>query len=146
MAGRGFAWRCEDASGRVLRFAAPVVAAIVVAAGLSGCGAISSKFSEAGSQMPGIGLPAGAPERTAERAAFPAVHDLPPPRNSVTLTSIERAEAEKQLLAARNEQQAAGAAIQTGSDDPRDPKALQKEKDEQEMKERLRKARMKMNQ
>jgi hypothetical protein len=142
MARRGSAGRGEDALGRGLRLAAPVVAAILAAAALSGCGAISSKFSEAGSQMPGIGLPSGAPERTAERTAFPAVHDLPPPRNSVTLTSIERAEAERQLLEARNEQQTAGASIKAGSDDPRDQKETQKEKDQKEMKERLRKARM----
>jgi hypothetical protein len=142
MARRGSAERGEAASGRALRLAAPVVAMIVAASALSGCGAISSKFSEAGSQMPGIGLPSGAPERTAERTAFPAVHDLPPPRNSVTLTSVERAEAEKQLLEARNEQQTAGASIKAGSDDPRDQKETQKEKDQKEMKERLRKARM----
>lgn len=89
---------------------------------LSGCGTISHKFSEIASQAPGIGLPADAPERTAEPAAYPAVHDMPPPRNTETLTTVERADAERQLVQARSEQQGISAAIKAGADDPRDLK------------------------
>lgn len=89
---------------------------------LSGCGTISSKFSEVASQAPGIGLPADAPERTAQPAAYPAVHDMPPPRNTETLTTIERADAERELVQARTEQQGIGAAIRAGAEDPRDLK------------------------
>ena len=92
---------------------------------LSGCGTISQKFSEVASQAPGIGLPADAPERTAERAAYPAVHDMPPRRNTEMLTTIERADAERTLLQARTEQQGIGAAIKAGADDPRDVKEKQ---------------------
>jgi uncharacterized protein YceK len=80
---------------------------IAVAAGLSGCASISEKFASAASQMPGIGLPAGAPERAAQPTAFPAVHDMPPPRNSVTLTNTEQAQMERDLMLARDEQQIA---------------------------------------
>ena len=55
--------------------------------------------------MPGIGLPAGTPQRTAEPVAFPAVHDVPPPRNSVTLTNLEQQKLEEDLVAARDQQQ-----------------------------------------
>ena len=113
--GRRSSWRLEPA--RVgLAFA------VLAAAMLSGCGTISSKFSEVASQAPGIGLPADAPERTAQPAAYPAVHDMPPPRNTETLTTIERADAERELVRARTEQQGIGAAIRAGAEDPRDLK------------------------
>jgi len=116
-----------------MRLAFPALAAVT----LAGCGTISQKFSEAASQMPGVGLPADAPERTEERAAFPAVHDIPAPRNTATLTAIERAEAERELLQARSEQQGISAAIRAGAEDPRDVKEKQeKEKAEAERAER----------
>jgi hypothetical protein len=99
----------------------------MLAALLSGCGSISHKFSEVASQAPGIGLPADAPERSSEPAAYPAVHDMPPRRNTEMLTDIERADAERGLVQARSEQQGIGAAIRAGADDPRDVK----EKEEQ---------------
>ena len=88
------------------RLAVPVVAA-VAAAGLSGCASISEKFADTASQMPGIGLPAGAPERPAAPAAYPAVHDIPPPRNSVVLTNTEATQLENDLVTARDQQQSA---------------------------------------
>jgi hypothetical protein len=87
------------------RLVAPA-AAIAVAAALSGCSSISQKFADSMSQMPAIGLPADAPERPAEPTSYPAVHDIPPPRNSVTLTSIEQQKMEDDLMAARDRQQA----------------------------------------
>jgi hypothetical protein len=134
--------RREHISGRlalamVFRLAAPVFAVAL----LSGCGMISHKFSEITSQAPGIGLPADAPERPTEQAPYPAVHDLPPPRDTSTLTAVERAQAEKDLLEARNEQQSASAVIKTGSDDPRAPKLKEQEEREKIQKEKLRKAR-----
>jgi hypothetical protein len=100
---------------------------VLVAVALSGCGTISSKFSEVASQAPGIGLPADAPERTAQQAAYPAVHDMPPPRNTDMMTAIERTDAERELLKARTEQQGIGAAIRAGADDPRDVKEKEEE-------------------
>jgi len=87
---------------------------LVASASLSGCASISQKFADTASQMPGIGLPAGAPERPAEPTAFPAVHDIPPPRNSVTLTNTEQQTLEDDLVAARDRQQAvAGVPLQS---------------------------------
>lgn len=57
--------------------------------------------------MPGIGLPANAPERPAVPPAYPAVHDIPPPRNSVTLTNFEQQKMEFDLVEARDRQQSA---------------------------------------
>ncbi len=47
------------------------------------------------------------PERTAQPVAFPAVHDIPPPRNSVTLTNTEQEQMERELVNARDQQQVA---------------------------------------
>ncbi|MSP46258.1 MAG: hypothetical protein EXQ83_10470 [Xanthobacteraceae bacterium] len=78
-----------------------------MAAGLSGCAGISQKFVDTASQMPGIGLPSTAPERPVLPPAYPAVHDVPPPRNSVVLTNFEQQKLEDDLVAARDQQQAA---------------------------------------
>ena len=87
----------------------PVIAAV----GLAGCSSISEKFRDTAAALPGVGLPAGAPERTAQPVAFPPVHDIPPPRNSVTLTNFEQQKLEDDLLAARDQQQgAAGVPLQ----------------------------------
>jgi hypothetical protein len=107
----GFAWRREGASRRVAmarrwRLVVPVVAAV----GLAGCASISEKFRDTAAALPGVGLPADAPERTAQPVAFPAVHDIPPPRNSVTLTNTEQDQMERELVKARDEQQIASGA------------------------------------
>jgi hypothetical protein len=95
------AWQRRPAC---VRLALATVVALTAWA-LSGCTSISEKFRNVASEMPAVGLPAGAPERPAQAVPFPAVHDVPPPRNSTTLTDIERAQAEKDLVAARDGQQ-----------------------------------------
>jgi hypothetical protein len=95
-------WRLA-ARGRWLLRTAVVLAA---AAGLCGCSSITDKFAGAASQMPGIGLPEDAPARPAESAAFPAVHDMPAPRQSVVLSEFEQQKLEDDLVAARDRQQA----------------------------------------
>lgn len=104
--------RCEGArqrtACRALRLAVPVVVlglVLALAAGLSGCGSISEKFRNTASQMPAIGLPAGAPERTAEPVPYPAVHDMPAPRNSTPLNVTEQEQLERELVTARDDQQ-----------------------------------------
>jgi hypothetical protein len=81
------------------------IGAAVAAAGLSGCASISEKFAETASQMPAIGLPAGTPDRPSAPPVYPAVHDIPPPRNSVVLTNTEAAQLEADLVTARDQQQ-----------------------------------------
>ena len=100
---------------RALQRAVAVLAPILaLAVGLSGCGSISDKFRTTASQMPAIGLPAGAPERTAEPVPYPAVHDMPAPRNSTPLTLTEQEQMERELATARDSQQtSAGIETQT---------------------------------
>jgi len=86
-----------------------LAAALVFACGLclSGCASISEKFAETASQAPQIGLSANAPARPAQQMTYPAVHDVPPPRTAVVLSDMEQQKLETDLLAARNQQQAA---------------------------------------
>ena len=78
-----------------------VVAAVV----LSGCGSISQKFAETASQLPEVGLSPNAPARPAQQMAYPAVHDIPPPRTAAVLTDIEQRKLETDLVSARDQQQ-----------------------------------------
>jgi hypothetical protein len=109
---RGFAWRREGASRRIAmarrwRLMVSLLVPVIAAVGLAGCGSISEKFRDTAASLPGVGLPADAPERTAQPVAFPAVHDIPPPRNSVTLTNTEQDQMERELVKARDDQQVA---------------------------------------
>jgi hypothetical protein len=105
----GSALRADGASSRPLLARAPrllrLIVPIMAAAGLSACASISEKIASTASEMPAIGLPAGAPERPADPPAYPAVHDMPPPRTDVVLTGIEQQKLEDDLVAARNRQQ-----------------------------------------
>lgn len=71
---------------------------------LSGCASISQKFAETASQAPEIGLSPNAPARPAQQMAYPAVHDIPPPRTATVLTDVEQQKLETDLVAARNQQ------------------------------------------
>jgi hypothetical protein len=122
---RGFAWRREGASRRFAmarrwRLMVPILVPVIAAAGLAGCGSISEKFRDTAAGLPGVGLPADVPERPAQPVAFPAVHDVPPPRNSVTLTNPEQDQMERELVKARDDLQvAAGVAKPKKKDDPK---------------------------
>ena len=48
------------------------------------------------------GLPENTPARPATPAAYPAVHDVPPPRSDRVLTDEERAKLEADLVKARD--------------------------------------------
>jgi hypothetical protein len=105
--GRRYEGARQRTACRALRLAVGVLVPILaLATGLSGCGSISDKFRTAASQMPAIGLPAGAPERTAEPVPYPAVHDMPAPRNSTPLTLTEQEQLQRELATARDGQQA----------------------------------------
>jgi hypothetical protein len=95
--------RVTAASSQVVRLAAM----LATAAGLAACGTISEKMTGSLSEMPGIGLPEGVPERPAEQLAYPAVHDMPPPRTAAVLSEIEQQKMEDDLVAARKAQQSA---------------------------------------
>ena len=80
------------------------VLTLAAAAALCGCAEISQKFAATASQLPGIGLSPDAPERSAVEGAYPAVHDMPAPRNSVMLTDVEQQKLEDDLTVARDRQ------------------------------------------
>jgi hypothetical protein len=65
-------------------------------------GACSSTLSELPSAVGG--LPTGTPERPVTPTAYPAVHDMPPPREDVVLTDAELRKAQEDLQAARDRQ------------------------------------------
>jgi hypothetical protein len=93
-------------AGRFVRLAA----VLGVAAGFAGCASMSEKIASTASELPGIGLPAGAPERPAEHLAYPAVHDMPPPRSAATLTEVEQQKMKNDLIAAREAQRSVAGA------------------------------------
>jgi len=86
--------------GDHLLASALLAAAAVV---LAGCSTVGDHLPTAAG-----GLPEGAPARPANPAAYPAVHDVPPPRPQSVLTEAEQQKLEGDLIAARN--RAAGAA------------------------------------
>jgi hypothetical protein len=86
---RSFEWR-------------PLAWAALVCAGFLLLGACSTVLSEIPQQMGG--LPAGAPQRPDVAPAYPAVHDMPPPRSAAVLTEDERKKVEAELAAMRAEQ------------------------------------------
>jgi hypothetical protein len=51
-----------------------------------------------------VGMPANTPQPSAAPVAYPAVHDMPPPRQNAVLTDAERKEAEAELAALRERQ------------------------------------------
>ena len=74
---------------------------IGLAAMLSGCSA-SSVIDKLPAEM---GLPAGAPARPEVPYEYPAVHDMPPARASVTMTEEEQVKLEKELAYIRDRQE-----------------------------------------
>jgi hypothetical protein len=55
------------------------------------------------------GEPAGLPKRPATQYKFPAVHDMPPERAATPLTDSEQVRLEKELMQARDRQEALAA-------------------------------------
>ncbi len=93
------------AAGAKARFA--LLLALAIALSLGAC---ASTVADLPPQLGG--LPAGTPQRPAQASAYPAVHDMPPPRPNSVLTEEERKKAEADLKAVRErqEKQAAEAA------------------------------------
>jgi hypothetical protein len=56
------------------------------------------------------GLPEGSPQRPAAVGAYPAVHDMPPPRATTVLSDADAKKLEDDLVAARNRAAAAAKA------------------------------------
>jgi hypothetical protein len=90
------------------------------AVAMGGC---SSTLSEMPTQLGG--LPAGTPERPATQSAYPAVHDMPPPRPNSVLSADERKKAEAELTALRARQEKRAGAIGTTGSIPKDQQSPQ---------------------
>jgi hypothetical protein len=88
--------------------------------GLGGC---SSTLSQMPTQLGG--LPAGTPERSATPSAYPAVHDMPPPRPNTVLSDDERKKAEADLAALRARQEQQAGTIATTGSIPKDQQSRQ---------------------
>ena len=90
---------------RLLRWQGALLACGLSAA-LVGC--TSSSLNSFIDAMPReVGLPADAPERPAGPPAYPAVHDMPPPRSATTLSAEEQIKLENELTAVRTKQEIA---------------------------------------
>ncbi len=79
--------------------------AVLFAAALS-VGGCSSQIAD----MPGLGLPADAPQRPKEANGYLPVHDIPPDRDEAAMNAAELAKIQAELVAARDRQASTGAA------------------------------------
>ena len=96
-----------DGRPGVWRTISPVGLLLVGALGLLGGCASANKMGDYVPAGAG-GLPEGTPERPATPYAYPAVHDMPPPRETAVLSSEEQKKLEDDLAAARKRAAAAG--------------------------------------
>lgn len=86
-------------NGSKLRIGSRALAAALLAAALCGC---SMPLAELPQSIGG--LPAGAPARPETQAAFPAVHDMPPPRQDTLLEPEEQQKVQQELERVRKQQ------------------------------------------
>jgi hypothetical protein len=90
------------------------ISVVLLVTGLPFLAACSST-SHLGDTLPTSmgGLPSGAPARSETPGAYPAVHDMPPPRSTAILTEEEQKKLEDDLAAARKRASGAKAAADT---------------------------------
>ena len=74
-----------------------IAALFASALALGGC---STQIAD----MPGLGVPAGTPERPKEAGGYLPVHDLPPERDEQAIKPAELAKIQSDLTAARDRQ------------------------------------------
>jgi hypothetical protein len=82
------------------------LAAVLLLGLLAGCASAFDALPHAAG-----GLPAATPARSAEQAAYPEVHNMPPDRRAPVMTEAEQKQAERDLIAIRDKQQRTSAAI-----------------------------------
>jgi hypothetical protein len=83
------------------RLAAGAGTALLACSLLSGCSAVSGVIADSWPHALG-GLPPGVPPR-GEPPPVPAVHELPPPRDTARMTPAERKKYEEELRATRTQ-------------------------------------------
>jgi hypothetical protein len=79
--------------------ASALALALLAAGAVAGC---TSQLSN----LPFVGEPDKLPQRPDAPASYPAVHDMPAPRDTKPLTEAERKKLEAELAAARDKQEA----------------------------------------
>jgi hypothetical protein len=79
-----------------------VLAACGLALTLTACSSVGPALE---SLPAGVGLPANAPPRPATAYEYPAVHDMPPPRSTPTMSEEQQDKVEKELTALRERQE-----------------------------------------
>jgi hypothetical protein len=91
-------------SGTGVRCGVMARLAVVALAGLSlgACSSVTSGISSLPKEVGG--LPENTPARPASQLAYPAVHDMPPPRATAVLTPEQVKDAEAELTAVRDGQ------------------------------------------
>jgi hypothetical protein len=106
-------------------FERSVLAALGVAALLCSCapGSVIDKLPG------GVGLPAGTPERPATPYVYPAVHDMPPPRETPPMTEEQQVILEKDLAAVRARQETLEKAAEAPELPPKKKKSATTKKD-----------------
>jgi hypothetical protein len=65
--------------------------------------------------MPGVGVPSDAPQRSKEAGGYLPVHDLPPDREEAAMKPAELAKIQAELVAAHDRQASTGAGSKTGT-------------------------------
>jgi hypothetical protein len=102
-----------------------VLAALGLAALLGSCapGTVIDK-------LPGdMGLPTGTPERPATPYVYPAVHDMPPPRETPPMTQEQQIILEKDLTVVRTRQETLEKAANAPEQHPKKKKSATAKKD-----------------
>src|SRR5215475_9370161 len=95
-------WKPRSSSLKIYRTRQTLFGLVLACTGSVFLVSCSTVLSEMPSQLGG--LPAGTPERPAVAPAYPAVHDMPPPRATAVLTEEEKKKVEAELAAMRAEQ------------------------------------------
>jgi hypothetical protein len=101
--GQAVVLRLRESTSKMRRDGCFLVRLGLVCAGAVFLAACSTALSEMPKELGG--LPAGTPARPDAAPAYPAVHDMPPPRNTAVLTEEERKKVEAELAAIRAEQE-----------------------------------------
>jgi hypothetical protein len=93
-------WLYAVIRNRALTHRVPLLCAAVTALMLGACTSTTTTLSSLPKELGG--LPADTPAKPATQLAYPAVHDMPPPRTKAVLTEAELKRAEQELIAARD--------------------------------------------
>jgi len=107
------AQRLRLSAGNRGRLAAGAALALLACSVLAGCSAVSGVIADTWPHALG-GLPPGVPPR-GEAPPVPAVHELPPPRDTARMTPADRKKYEEELRATRTQATTEGEETRTNA-------------------------------